>query len=114
VPSGLLLIGATLVKYLERPRELFDLRVTLASSVLRLGVLPLLFLVMAKFLPLPDDLKRVMIVQAAMPAGVMPLVIAQHYGGRPLTAVQIVIGTTALGIFLIPLWLRLGLVWIGV
>jgi predicted permease len=55
-----------------------------------------------------------MIVQAAMPAGVMPLVIAQHYGGRPLTAVQIVIGTTALGIFLIPLWLRLGLVWIGV
>ena len=74
----------------------------------------MLFLVMAKFLPLPDDLKRVMIVQAAMPAGVMPLVIAQHYGGRPLTAVQIVIGTTALGIFLIPLWLRLGLVWIGV
>jgi predicted permease len=114
VPIGLLLIGATLVKYLERPRELFDLRVTLGSSVLRLGVLPLLFLVMAKFLPLPDDLKRVMIVQAAMPAGVMPLVIAQHYGGRPLTAVQIVIGTTALGIFLIPLWLRLGLVWIGV
>lgn len=114
VPIGLLLIGAALVAYLGRPRELFDLRVTLASSVLRLGVLPVLFLLGAKFLPLPDDLKRVMIVQAAMPAGVMPLVIAQHYGGRPLTAAQIIIGTSVLGVFLIPLWLRLGLLWIGV
>jgi predicted permease len=114
VPIGLLLIGAALMAYLSRPSELFDLRVTLASSLLRLGVLPVVFLVMAKFLPLPDDLKRVMIVQAAMPAGVMPLIISQHYGGRPLTAAQIVIGTTVLGVFLIPLWLRLGLVWIGV
>ena len=114
IPLGLLLIGATLVEYLGRPRALFDLRVTLASSVLRLGVLPVLFLVMAKFLPLPDDLKRVMIVQAAMPAGILPLVVAKHYGGRPLTAVQVIIGTTALGIFLIPLWLRLGLSWVGV
>lgn len=114
IPLGLLLIGATLVEYFGRPRELFDARVTLASSVLRLGVLPVLFLLLAKFLPCPDDLKRVIIVQAAMPAGILPLVIAKHYGGRPLTAVQIVIGTTVLGIFLIPLWLRLGLAWVGV
>ena len=112
IPLGLMLIGATLMEYFERPRELFDVRVTCASSVLRLGVLPILFLVLAKFIPLPDDLKRVVIVQAAMPAGILPLVIAKHYGGRPLTAVQVVIGTTSLGLFLIPLWLRFGLGWI--
>ena len=112
VPLGLLLIGATLMEYLSRPRELFDLRVTLASSVLRLGFLPVLFLVLARFLPCSDDLKRVIIVQAAMPAGILPIVIAKHYGGRPLTAGQVVAGTTALGLFLIPLWLRLGLGWI--
>ncbi len=114
IPLGLLLIGATLMEYFGRPRELFDARVTLVSSLLRLGVLPVLFLLIAKFLPCPDDLKRVMIVQAAMPAGILPLVIAKHYGGRPLTAVQVVIGTTVLGVFLIPLWLRLGLYWVGV
>lgn len=114
IPLGLLLIGATLMEYFSRPRELFDARVTLVSSMLRLGVLPVLFLTMAKFLPCPGDLKRVIIVQAAMPAGVLPLVIAKHYGGRPLTAVQVVIGTTVLGIFLIPLWLRLGIYWVGV
>jgi predicted permease len=114
IPLGLLLIGATLVEYFGRPRELFDVRVTLTSSLLRLGVLPVLFLVLARFLPCSDDLKRVMIVQAAMPAGILPLVIAKHYGGRPLTAVQVVIGTTVLGVFLIPLWLRVGLAWVKV
>lgn len=114
IPLGLLLIGATLMEYFGRPRELFEVRVTLASSMLRLGVLPVIFLLMAKFLPCPDDLKRVIIVQAAMPAGILPLVIAKHYGGRPLTAVQVVIGTTVLGVFLIPLWLRLGIYWIEV
>jgi malate permease and related proteins len=114
IPLGLLLIGATLMEYFGRPRELFDVRVSLVSSLLRLGVLPVMFLVLAKFLPCPDDLKRVIIVQAAMPAGILPLVIAKHYGGRPLTAVQVVIGTTVLGVFLIPLWLRLGIYWVGV
>lgn len=112
VPLGLLLIGATLMEYLSRPRELFDRRVTPASSLLRLGVLPVAFLVLARYLPCTDDLKRVIIVQAAMPAGILPIVIARHYGGRPLTAVQVVVGTTVLGLFLIPLWLSLGLGWI--
>ena len=114
IPLGLLLIGATLMEFFSRPRELFDARVTLSSSLIRLGVLPVLFLLLAKFLPCPDDLKRVIIVQAAMPAGILPLVIAKHYGGRPLTAVQVVIGTTVLGIFLIPLWVRLGIYWVKV
>lgn len=114
IPLGLLLIGATLMEFFGRPRELFDARVTFASSLLRLGVLPVLFLMLARWMPCSDDLKRVIIVQAAMPAGILPIVIAKHYGGRPLTAVQVVIGTTVFGVFLIPLWLRLGLAWVKV
>jgi predicted permease len=59
------------------------------------------------------ELKRVLVIQAAMPSGVFPIVLARHYGGQPLTAVQIVLGTTALGILTIPLWLRVGLAWTG-
>jgi hypothetical protein len=40
-------------------------------------------------------------------------VLAKHYGGRPLTAVQVVLGTTVLGVLIIPLWLRMGLAWVG-
>ena len=36
------------------------------------------------------------------------------YGGHPRTAVQIVLGTTALGILVIPLWLKAGMAWIPI
>ncbi len=113
IPLGLMLIGATLVEYLGRPRGLVDARVTVASNLLRLGLLPVAFLLLAKFLPCPVDLKRVIVMQAAMPAGILPIVIARHYGGQPLTAVQVVVGTTLVGLVAIPLWLRVGLAWVG-
>ena len=112
VPLGLLVIGATLVEYLARPRALVDARVTSLSCALRLGLIPLGMLGLAVALPIPPELKGVLVVQAAMPAGILPIVIAKHHGGQPLVAVQVVLGTTALGLFAVPLWLRVGLSWI--
>lgn len=114
IPLGLILIGATLVEYFGCPRDLFDARITVYSNILRLGLLPAAFLLLAKFAPLPIELKRVIVMQAAMPAGILPIVIARHYGGQPLTAVQVVIGTTIVGLVAIPLWLKVGLAWVGV
>jgi predicted permease len=114
IPLGLLLIGATLENFiLENPQRLFEARTTFGACLLRQGLLPVAFLLLAKFLPCTPELKRVMVVQAAMPAGIFSVVLAKHYGGRPLTAVQIVVGTTVLGVLVIPLWLRLGLAWVG-
>jgi predicted permease len=48
-----------------------------------------------------------------MPSAMVPVILARLYGGHPRTAVQIVVGTTAVGILTIPLWLRAGLGWIG-
>lgn len=112
VPLGLLLIGATLVEYLEAPRTLVDRRVTPLACGLRLGLIPFGMLAAAAWLPMPRELREVMVVQAAMPAGILPIVIARHHGGQPLTAVQVVLGTTAVGLFVVPLWLRVGMSWI--
>jgi predicted permease len=49
-----------------------------------------------------------------MPTAVFSIILSKLYGGHPRTAVQIVLGTTALGILVIPLWLRAGLEWAGV
>jgi predicted permease len=73
-----------------------------------------LILAVARWLPCSLELKRVLVVQAAMPAAVFPIVLARHYGGQPLTAVQIVLGTTVLGIFVSPLWISAGRAWLGV
>ncbi len=113
IPLGLMLIGATLKEHFSRPRELVEPRLSFFACLLRLGVFPILFLLVAKFLPAPIELKRVLVIQGAMPAGILALVIAKHYGGQPLTAVRVVIGTTAVGILVIPLWVRFGLSWIG-
>ena len=58
--------------------------------------------------------RRVIVVQAAMPAAMFPLVIARLYGGQPLVAAQIILATTILGILAIPLWIAFGLHWTGV
>jgi predicted permease len=112
VPLGLLLIGATLVEFFNAPRTLVDRKVTPLACLLRLGVIPLGMLGLAALLPLPEELRAVVVVQAAMPAGILPIVIARHHGGRPLTAVQVVLGTTAVGLFIVPFWLRIGLGWL--
>jgi len=112
VPLGLLVIGATLVEYLAAPRTLVDRKVTPLACALRLGLIPVGMLALAVVLPLSKELKGVLIVQAAMPAGILPIVIAKHYGGQPITAVQVVLGTTAAGLVVVPLWLRVGLGWL--
>ncbi len=114
IPIGLLMVGVSLASYLNGLGDLFRPKVTLGAVVLRLGLLPVLILCMARWLPCSVELKRVLVVQAAMPSGVFPIVLARHYGGQPMTAVQIVLGTTALGIFTIPLWIHVGLAWVGV
>lgn len=112
IPMGLMLIGGTLEQYFANPRELFEPKITFSATLLRLGVYPLLYLVVAKYLPCTMELKRVLVVQAAMPAGILPIVIAKHYGGHPLMAVRVVIGTTVAGILVIPIWIRFGLAWV--
>lgn len=114
IPLGLIMTGVNLAQYLHQPRTLFSPRVSVAAMALRLGLLPLLGLLLAKFLPCSVELKRVLVVQAAMPSAVSPIIIARLYGGHPPTAVQIVLGTTALGILVIPLWLRVGFEWVGI
>lgn len=112
VPIGLVVTGGSLYEHIIKPRELLDARIISASVVLRLLILPVLFLIAARWLPISIELKRIMVIQAAMPAGVGPLIIARHYGGHPLTAAQVIFGTTVIGLFVIPWWIRFGLAWV--
>ena len=114
VPVGLVMTGASLADYLDRPMELLHRNVAAAACVVRLGILPVVMLCVARWLPCPPELKRVLVVEAAMPAGVIPIIIARYYGGQPLTSVQVVLATTSVGIFTCPLWIRAGLAFVGI
>jgi hypothetical protein len=112
IPMGLILIGAVLKDHAQDFRSRQGGRVMVWACVLRLGVLPLLFLGLAGILPVSVELKRVILLQAAMPAAVFPIIMARQYGGDPATAVRVVVATTLGGLVTIPLWLRLGMVWL--
>jgi predicted permease len=113
IPFGVLLIGATMADYVHEFRSALRVRLVVVSCLLRLGLLPVLFLLLAKYLPCSDELRRVITIQAAMASGVFPIVMAKHYGGDPATALRVVLGTSLAGLITIPLWLRFGMKWVG-
>lgn len=109
-PLALLVTGAIMIDMVavERP----SLRIALCGTLLRLGVIPLIILSAAKFLPLALELKQVLIVQAAMPAAMSPLLIAKLYGGRPGISAQIIVVTTAISLLTLPAVIAFGIRWV--
>lgn len=108
IPLSLLLTGATLADSVRALRDDRSPMVTAAGCIVRAGILPPVFLAAAYWLPISLDLKRVLVVQAAMPCAMVPIILSRHFRADVGTAVQIVLVSTALGLLTIPLWLRIG------
>jgi predicted permease len=110
-PLGVLITGCTIMDLVgaERPQW----RIIVGSCVVRLLLAPMVFLSAAKFLPIATELRQVLVVQAAMPAAMTPIILARLYAGRPAIAVQIVVFTTALSLLSLPWIISLGCGWIG-
>jgi len=113
VPSALLLIGAVVADHLHEFHSPRAVRVIIAAVVFRLGLLPWTFLLLAKFLPLSEELRRVLVIEAAMVSAVFPIAMAKHYHGDPATALRAVLSTSLVGFLTIPLWIRFGLSFVG-
>lgn len=113
IPIGLLLIGATFADIAHKEAIFSRIRIPITASVLRLGLLPLGFLAAAWLLPFSPELKRVMMVQAAMPCGVFPIVLARYFDGSPEVAFKVVFSTTVISFLTIPIWMALGIQVLG-
>lgn len=109
IPMGLLLIGATVCDFAREAKLIAGVRVIAGSALLRLGLLPVAFLALAWSVPGSVELKRVMVMEAAMPAAVFPIILARHYFGDVSTAVRVALGTSLLSLLTMPLWLSAGL-----
>ncbi len=112
VPLAVLLIGASIADIWGQGA--MQWKVAILSPVLRLGIIPIAFLAAAYFLPITTELKRVIVVQAAMPSAVFNIMIARLYGGHAPTAVQVVIATTVVSCITTPLVIAWGLKLVGV
>ena len=111
IPLSVLLIGATIGDLIGTQR--INWKVAISSPILRLLILPFLFLAIGRWIPMSVELKRVLSVQAAMPCAVFTIVMARHYGGHASTAVLCVLSTTLVSIFTVPWALDFALRFVG-
>lgn len=110
IPLGLILTGAVFADELQaRGTASVAGAVSLGAVAIRMLTLPVLMLCLARWLPLPRELRQVMVAQAAMPAAVIPIILVKHYGGDSSVALRVVVVTSVIGLLTIPLWLATGL-----
>lgn len=113
VPLGLFVSGATMYDLVRSGEWLGRWQVPTLGVLLRNGLVPAFFILMAVAVPFPAEIRQVLAVQAAMPAAMFPIVLSRYYGGSPAVAVQVVLASTIIGLITIPFWLATGLRLIG-
>jgi len=114
IPMALLLSGALIADHINLKSLQNGGRTIGVASLIRIGLVPIIIMAAAKYLPLDNSLKAVLILQAAMPAAIFPIVVTKVHQGDVPTALQVVLGTSLVGLITIPLWLGFGLWWIPV
>jgi predicted permease len=113
IPVALLAIGATMADFWNEFRESTGVGVMALALAVRNLVCPLGFVALAVALPVSRELKETLVVQAAMPAGLFPLLLVRHNGGSTQVALQVIFSTSAAAIITLPLWVHLGMKLIG-
>lgn len=114
IPMGLLLSGAIIIDFIKSADWTGAARVIALSIGFRQCLMPVVMLAVAGSLLTQTDLKQVLLLQAAMPSAVFPIVLVRLYHGDTATALRVVLSTSIAGIVLIPMWMAIGAWWLGV
>lgn len=83
-------------------------RMLLTGLLARLLIAPALILFVAWILPVDPLIKRIMVIQSAIPSAVIPVILAKRFGGRPEIGTQILLATTVCSFLTLPVWLAVG------
>jgi predicted permease len=113
IPIALLIIGATMADFWGEFHGTGGMGVMGLAVLVRNLICPLGFILLAWILPVSTELKETLVVQGAMPAGVLTLLLARHHGGDVPTALQVIFATSAAAIVTLPLWVHFGIEWVG-
>jgi predicted permease len=113
IPLALILIGAIMADHIGEFHSANGWRVISSAVLLRIGLLPFVFLLVAKFIPMTTEHQRVLVLEAAMPTAVFPVVLAKLYRGDPATAMRAVLSTAVISLVTIPLWIKFGMKFLG-
>ena len=106
-PIALVMTGASMLDLVGKEKPSW--KIISGSILVRMILAPIVFILCAKFVPMFAELKAVLLIQSAMPAAMVPILLAKIYGGRPAVAVQVIIATTIVSIFTLPYIITYGM-----
>lgn len=112
IPLGLILSGAIMVDFLREATWRGSVSMVLAAISLRQVVFPALMIVLGTLLSVDRTMRQIILLQAAMPAAIFPIVIVKLYDHDLETATRVVVASSVLGVITIPIWLTVGVGWI--
>ncbi len=112
IPLGLILSGAIIVDFIRHAQWRTSARTIFAAVAFRQMIMPVLMLGVAALLPLTNTVEQVVVLQAAMPSAVFPIVLARLYEKDTTTALRVILGTGLVGLVTIPIWLFVGRLWL--
>ncbi len=81
IPLSLLVLGG-IIYFSIKENPKIDLSYALKGSFLKLIVIPLIALLVIKFVPMSDDLKFLIIIEAAVPTAMNVTILSRLYGGN--------------------------------
>ena len=109
---ALMIIGASFYDLFKGFRPSPTYRVEVGAFLTRGLLVPALFICYALYGWIPNYaswLVEVLIVQAAMPAGVFALVVVKSYGEDTETGLRVIMSTMLISVVSIPTWLWAGI-----
>ena len=111
IPIGLLLIGGSFYQLMDNFRFSNGLRTEIASLLVRNLFFPCLLIsfIASNFCPTDIPfLREVLVIQAAMPAGIFAVVIVSNYSANSVTAMRTISVTMLASLLTLPIWLSIG------
>lgn len=105
-PICLILFGCSMYDLTRNFR--WQPRMLISGIVARLMIAPALILLLAWALPVDPLIKKIMVIQSAIPSAVIPVILAKRFGGIPEVGTQILLSTTVCSFITLPFWLALG------
>ncbi|MDR1385361.1 MAG: AEC family transporter [Planctomycetaceae bacterium] len=113
LPASMFIVGISIADAFDWQRMCRHwrrgIRIAFWSCLLRLVVLPAIFIAVAVYAPLTIEIRRVLVIHAAMSSAIFPMVLSRHYDGDPATAFDTILPNSILALITLPIWTILGL-----
>jgi predicted permease len=105
IPAGLFISGVVISESLSCVR-LSDYKFIASFAVIiRLLIIPCLIILPVFVVEIPVHLKKVFVIQSAMPAGMLSIAIVRYFSCDTKISMAVIVPTTLVGLITIPLWI---------